>query len=212
MNIEIPLVKGLGSPDPSSASALLDSLSKNVIGNVPWPEYNYKPDVSFAISYTEECILLKYYVRENAFKAVYNLSNDPVYKDSCVEFFIALDDDNGYYNFEFNSIGTCLASYGKERSDRKSLPAGVIEKIKYQSFINAENSPEKVTNWEITLVIPFTAFHAHNVTSLQNRGCRANFYKCGDDLPNAHFLTWNNITSQAPDFHLPQFFGRIKFI
>ena len=211
MNMEILFAEGIGKPDLLTASDFLDTLSKHKIANVPWKEFSYRPDVSFAISYTDESILLKYYVSETSFKAIYNNSNEPVYRDSCVEFFVAFDDE-GYYNLEFNAIGTCLASYGKERSERKSLPAETIDRIKYHSSIRSENSDEKLVSWELTLVIPFDIFKFHTVTTLKNKECRANFYKCGDDLPEPHFLSWNNIISTTPDFHLPEFFGQARFI
>lgn len=43
----------------------------------------------------------------------------------------------------------------------------------------------------------------------QNAG--VNFYKCGDDLPKPHYLCWNPIKSETPDFHLPEFFGNAIF-
>jgi hypothetical protein len=46
---------------------------------------------------------------------------------------------------------------------------------------------------------------------LKGKTCRANFYKCGDDLPEPHFLSWNNIIADKPDFHLPQYFGTLTF-
>ncbi|MDD6236825.1 MAG: carbohydrate-binding family 9-like protein, partial [Clostridiales bacterium] len=38
---------------------------------------------------------------------------------------------------------------------------------------------------------------------------RGNFYKCGDKTKHPHFGMWNPINNEFPDFHLPQFFGRI---
>jgi hypothetical protein len=41
-------------------------------------------------------------------------SNQQVYEDSCVEFFVAPSNDGIYFNFEFNAIGTILM--GRERA------------------------------------------------------------------------------------------------
>jgi hypothetical protein len=38
---------------------------------------------------------------------------------------------------------------------------------------------------------------------------RANFYKCGDELQVPHFLSWNPIGVETPDFHRPEFFGKL---
>ncbi len=39
----------------------------------------------------------------------------------------------------------------------------------------------------------------------------ANFYKCGDKLTVPHFVTWNSIGTNKPDFHQPKFFGELYF-
>ncbi|HEY0669516.1 MAG TPA: carbohydrate-binding family 9-like protein [Sphingobacteriaceae bacterium] len=212
MNLKIPYIKDLAGPDLLSASLFLDTLSKNYITNVPWPQYKNKPDVSFAICYTDENILLKYYVHEDSFRALYKTHNDPVYKDSCVEVFISFD-ESGYYNLEFNSLGTCLAAFGKNRNERTPLSKEIIEQIKSQTLITAEsNRSGQFIQWELTLIIPFGTFYNHHFTSLKNQVCSVNFYKCGDELPEPHYLAWNNIISKEPDFHLPQYFGKAEFI
>ncbi len=40
---------------------------------------------------------------------------------------------------------------------------------------------------------------------------KANFYKCGDELQTPHFLSWNPIEIEKPDFHRPDFFGTLRF-
>jgi hypothetical protein len=39
----------------------------------------------------------------------------------------------------------------------------------------------------------------------------ANFYKCGDELPTPHFLSWNPIEWKEPSFHRPEQFGKLIF-
>src|ERR1700752_419874 len=113
-------------------SAALDMGEKYVMANAPWSEFPYHPDVNFAIAHDGDNVFLKYYVEEENATARYNNTNDPVYKDSCVEFFIEFDDDKGYYNLEFNSAGACLAGFGRNKEDRILLPVELIEKIKYR--------------------------------------------------------------------------------
>jgi hypothetical protein len=38
-----------------------------------------------------------------------------------------------------------------------------------------------------------------------------NVYKCGDAMPQAHYLTWNPIGTSRPDYHRPEYFGYLKF-
>jgi hypothetical protein len=192
-------------------SSFLNGSERQSINNLLWSNDGYKPEVSFAIAYTEDSILLKYFVTEKYVKAEYLQINDPVYKDSCVEFFIAFGDDENYYNLEFNRIGTALIGYGPDKNDREILSEAVISKIKSQHTITISTNDEGNTEWELTLSIPFTLFVHNTINSLANLDCRANFFKCGDDLPAPHFLSWNAIDYPQPNFHLSQFFGAIRF-
>jgi hypothetical protein len=214
LKLLVPFSDSISSRDPIETLSLkANALDKNRIDFAPWPQYNYKPAVSFAIAYGKDCILLKYYVREKGIRAVYSRSNEPVYKDSCVEFFMALENENSYYNFEFNCIGNCLLAYGDNRENRQFLSESDIKKIKHEAIIKTDNGAlANEIRWELTLMIPFTVFSFHTITSLQNKDCKANFYKCGDELPQPHFLAWNDIKSEQPDFHLPEYFGELKFV
>jgi hypothetical protein len=193
----------------NAVSTALDGLQKHRIDVVPWPAYAYQPKVQFSIAYNANALYVKYYVQEHCIRAVNNSSNAPVYEDSCVEFFIAFDEE-GYYNFEFNCIGTCLAAFGKDREHRTFLNVATINKIQYSISLE-KNTPEPLYYWQLTLIIPLSVFTQHSIQSLQGKTCRANFYKCGDALPDPHFLTWSPVQAPAPDFHLPQFFGALHF-
>jgi hypothetical protein len=189
----------------------MDQTECYIVERMPWVLFPYKPEVAFSIAYTEDCILLKYYVKEKAIRAVHNQDNTPVHEDSCVEFFIAFEDDQEYYNLEFNCTGTCLAGHGKN-SERRLIGQEIIHKIRRQSIIKTLVDKENMINWELTLVIPLEIFVHRPIGHLKGTRCRVNFYKCGDLLPEPHFLAWKNIYSESPNFHLPQFFGTMHFI
>lgn len=210
------IVPFLGSVNKGSSldelSLLLDCHERNLIGMVPWPVYGYIPDASFSIAYGSDCIFIKYYVIEKAIRAIYRRTNEPVYKDSCVEFFISFGDEEAYYNFEFNCAGTCLLGFGKNKRERKLLPEPLIRKIKNQVLLKTVKGagPSNIS-WELTLMIPLDVFYHHPLISLNGQHCKVNFYKCGDELPEPHFLSWNDIKVEEPDFHLPEFFGEMQF-
>ena len=83
-----------------------------LIDTINWKGYNYKPDVALSVAYSDHEIFLKYYIKEDYFKAEKTLTNQTVCEDSCVEFFVSPEDDGIYYNMEFNAIGTCLLGTG----------------------------------------------------------------------------------------------------
>lgn len=192
----------------SIASTQLDKLEKHILGFTPWPNYPYKPQVQFAIAHSNKCIFLKYFVDEKFIMAAVGNTNGAVWEDACVEFFVSFDEKE-YYNLEFNCIGTCRVGFGKEKKQRELIAREAISKIKYGVFINNQH-PDNI-HWELTVAIPPEVFTHHNIHSFEGEKYKANFYKCGDGLQDPHFVSWSDIKSPQPDFHLPQFFGDLIF-
>ena len=176
----------------------------------PWPGNNTRPEIGFKAIYSDTAIFLKFKVNEKYYRAQHQQINCPVFEDSCVEFFIGFGDNGPYYNFEFNAIGTTLVGYGTGR-DRELLDAALIKGIKTWAISNISDNELLPFHWELMLSIPFNVFSKHNITSVKGLTCRGNFFKCGDKLPEPHFLCWNNVTAAEPNFHLPQYFGKIVF-
>lgn len=192
-------------------SAKLDHVHKELIHLCPWSEFSYKPQVTFALAHGEKALFLKFYVEEKHLKAIYSEPNNPVYKDSCVEMFFSFEDEQEYYNFEFNCAGTCLLSFGEQRAGREMFSPDIIRSISFLNAIKPASVKDANIAWELTLAIPFHVFQYHKIESLKGKKCRANFYKCGDDLPEPHYVVWNEISTAQPDFHRTEFFGEIQF-
>ena len=80
--------------------------------------------------------------------------------------------------------------------------------LRYPEFYG-EKLPQEgsLCDWGLCVAIPL------DLIGLQ-RGSRfeGNFQKCGDFTRAPHFLTWNAIISDEPDFHLPQFFGEMELV
>jgi hypothetical protein len=187
---------------------------KHHIDKINWKDFPYKPDVSFSIGYTNMEILLKYYVTEQYFKAEKTETNQMVCEDSCVEFFVSPADDGIYYNLEFNGIGTCLLGSGTGRADSIRVAPGIVAKIRRKTSVG--NKPVKERkgsfSWTITIAVPTEIFFHHRIKKLKGKTFRANFYKCGDMLSVPHFVTWNPVGTEKPDYHRPEYFGLLKFI
>ena len=192
---------------------LTEAAAWNEIDTVNWPEYPYRPSVRFRMAYNDSAFLLHYRVEEKHIRAAATVDNGEVWKDSCVEFFVLPGDDGIYYNFEFNCTGRCLLSAGLSRAGRESAPLAVIAQISRFSgiTIDAPSTDAGNAKWEMLLAIPYTCFFKHPGFLPAGKTVRANFYKCGDDLPEPHFLSWNPVEAKQPDFHRPECFGRVKF-
>lgn len=204
-----------GSANPSLeeiSEQLSAHCSAQSIENVNWNEFPYKPEVRFLIGHGNTEIYLQYNVRERNTRARYLQDDDPVWNDSCVEFFFSPAEDDTYYNLEVNCIGTLLLGYGHKKPNRKRAGQDILKKIRRISSLKhevAEFSGE--INWSVTLAIPVDVFYGHAINSLSGMQCRANFYKCGDEMKEPHYLSWMPIHTVSPNFHLPEFFGNVYF-
>ncbi len=183
------------------------------IAKVNWTEFPYQPTVSFRIAQDGKSIFLNYQVNEKSIRARYKEDNGKVWTDSCVEFFIMPEKDGIYYNFESNCIGTILLGAGSDRYNRTRAPKEIVQQIqRYSSLGNCPfEEKDRSEPWEVSLVIPVSCFFQSSISDLSGLVARCNFYKCGDELSTPHFLSWNPIESLHPDFHLPMYFGEIKF-
>ena len=202
-------------PGLDEISGKLDDLNFTIpVDVLNWESFTYKPDVKFIIAYTRYEMLLKYYVTEQWFKAEKTETNQDVYEDSCVEFFVSPSDDGIYYNLEFNGIGTCLMGSGTGRENRKRTDPEIISRIRRKGSPGGKSVSEKggEFSWTITMAIPFSVFFHHNINGLKGMTFRANFYKCGDKLSVPHYVTWNPVGTEKPDYHRPEYFGLLKFV
>lgn len=208
---------------------MMDSISVpfHKIDNTNWPGFNYKPEVVFRIAYSKEEIYIQYRVKEKYIRAFYTEDQGSApYKDSCVEFFIIPSEtDTIYYNLELNCIGVGTFAGGPNRKERTRFGAHVTSKIRRASTLAKEDSlgkdggmgkegfetKEGDFEWSLTVALPIELFSLNEITPLSGRSVKANFYKCGDDLPEPHYLSWNQVGTEKPNFHTPEFFGTLYF-
>ena len=178
---------------------------------VNWSEFPYKPETFFYVAYSHTSICISYRVKGLGLKALYLKDQEPVWQDSCVEFFCKRVDQEGYFNFEFNCIGTSLAAIHKTREDRVSRSEEQMQKIKRYSSVSREAFEEKdgIFEWNLIVEIPFELLGIDK-DNLPEK-ILANFYKCGDGTKNIHYVSWNAIEVEKPDFHRPDYFGELYF-
>lgn len=176
-------------------------------------EFPYLPDVQFRIAHTGSEIVLHYKVAEQSVRARYGNDNGAVWTDSCVEFFVRFAGEKIYYNIEASCIGTLLIGRGELRNNRAHEEDDVMAKVDRWSSLG--RTPFEVREgecgWELALVLPREVFTQSPIEDFGGMQACANFYKCGDELPVAHFVSWNAIDAPAPNFHLPEFFGELTF-
>lgn len=184
------------------------------IDNVNWPEaFPYKPKVEFAAVHTGDALLLHYRVEEQSVRAVAKNDHEHIWEDACVEFFCMPASDGPYYNIECNCAGKLIVAVGKDRNERQPAPVEVMKSVDRWASLGTEpfDTRQESTKWELALLVPITTFFKHKLESFSGLKATGNVYKCGDCLPVPHFISWNPIKTENPDFHRPEFFGQMHF-
>ena len=136
--------------------------------------------------------------------ARYTSLNDPVCKDSCIEFFFSPQEgDVSYFNFETNPLGTLYCGFGQDRYTGK--PQFTENWKEYFDIRNERTEDGFVIRYHIPLA--FIRKYLPDCTLYSGKKMRGNFYKCGEDTPVEHYLSWSRVDTPRPDFHRPEFFG-----
>lgn len=178
-----------------------------VSGNIDtlnWVEqYPVAPKTTFTLAHTDEMLYVRYEVKGEVPLATKTNDLELVNEDACVEIFIGDADNTHYWNFEFNPTGVCNASHRKERKvDVVRLNPEQLASIqRYGKQLCA-------AHWILLVGIPLSLI---DLDLSCERARRANLYKCGDKTAMKHYASWNAIDAPAPAFHLPEYFGEIRF-
>ena len=144
---------------------------------------------------------------EKAIRATLTGKLDQVCDDSCMEFFFAPKaDDPRYFNFEWNKLGALSLSFGTLRASRvRQVPKNAKELFRFQSR-------EVPNGWIIEYAIPLDFIRTYYPDYTFTGEAAGNFYKCGDQTVTPHFLSWNPMTAETPDFHRRGDFGTLVFL
>jgi hypothetical protein len=145
---------------------------------------------------------------------------DPVWKDSCVEFFAQPMPERGYFNFEFNCGGAFLCYYisNPERTTEGfkefvKVPAAIGQTIQTRTSLPPRVEPElkEPVVWTLGFFIPFALFEYYlgPLGKLAGQVWRGNFFKCAEDNSHPHWASWSPVDEF--NFHRPNCFGTVKF-
>lgn len=156
------------------------------------------------ICYDETRLYLRQKAVEAHIRAAHTDVLAAVCEDSCMEFFFCPEEkDARYFNFEWNLNGCLFLGFRTDRKNAVRLQAANHKELFH--FRSAKTQD----GWEIFYEIPasFIRLFFPEFSLKPGKILRANCYKCGDKTKNPHYLSWNPVSSQTPDFHRSQDFG-----
>lgn len=209
--LNVPFISGIDSNNLEEIINILDEKGeRRTIESLNWArDFPYHPLTVFTIAHSGKYIYVDFFVRCNYLRAMNYLNNSPVSQDSCVEFFVSPECDAHYWNFEFNCIGTINASHRSERNNPIRLNDEQLALVKRYASCGTRpfNEVEGLFTWNLIIAIPLELIGIHyEGHPIEMKG---NFYKCASGSSQPHYLSWNPIHTEKPDFHRPEFFGKI---
>lgn len=210
--IPVPLIHGLENLSSEDfAEKMHTAGAAGSIDSVNWPDiFPYCPDTSFRIARSDAYLAIRYQVRGLDLRATALSDNGRSWEDSCCEFFLS-PTGNDYFNIETTCIGSILMAHGSGRDGRTVLdPEEVAKVIRRSSLEKKEYSLEGGPyEWSLDILIPFELLGLSG--SSLPESVSANFYKCGNLTAHPHYVSWNPVKTPSPDFHRPEYFGKLIF-
>lgn len=179
-------------------------IPKFAIDHVQWTE-DFGIRAGGQLCYDSENLYVHLYAVEDEIRAEYTAPLSPVYEDSCLELFFTNEAHESYFNFEVNPNGCLHVQAGPARNNRVSIVKG--NDAEYFE-IKAQRTED---GWEVAYRIPLEFIRIFWPDYEFSGDLLANAYKCGNQTVHKHYLTWNPVRSETPDFHRPEDFGRMSF-
>ena len=186
----------LGPSDPCWERASVAPLT------FTWPEYSPIPYRTEArLVHSDEGVTVRLSSTEWPLRALSREPNTEVCEDSCMEFFfIPSLEGREYINIEVNPFGIPHVGLGEGRCGRRLLDIS-------GEGLRIETAIRPGEGWSLSVFIPYTFIDRYFGTHTDE--WRVNFYKCGDLTVKEHYATWSKVGTEAPDYHRPEFFGKL---
>ena len=186
------------------------------IHNCLWDKTGYAPVSMGQVAYTDQGLYVKLTSYETEITGRYEILNEPVYTDSCLEFFLnpSPENDKRYMNFETNCLGTLLLGIGVHGDERRAINVDFKKTLQMTSSVTKDSiSNYHDICWWVRYFIPFEFLETYfgKLTITSGKKIAANMFKCGDETKYEHYLSWNKVEGSTPNFHQSQYFGEMIF-
>ena len=181
------------------------------------PEPAHKPGVEVKVAYDTQAVYVIFRVEDRFVRSTRTAYQDPVYKDSAVEFFFCPADDSssGYFNLEINCGGTALFRFKNKDKEKVLIPEELFKQVEIAHSLPEIVDPEiqQPVTWTLEFRLPVSILEQYYDVSRPAPGnkWRVNFYKIADESSHPHYLTWSKVIGPKPNFHLPEYFGTLIF-
>lgn len=183
-----------------------------MIQEFPWYKEGVKQDTKVQMAISNDTIYIHMWAEDQYIRATAKNLNDPVYEDSCFEFFITPWNEKSkeYFNIEINCIGTLYMAYRDRTEERQLISDELAKFIKIDSSLSKGNL-EGEKDWSLQISIPLQVLKEIAGKNIADDKWYGNFYRCGG-LEDDQYGCWNPIEFPYPNYHQPEQFGELIII
>jgi hypothetical protein len=182
----------------------------------PWFREGRKEQTVAKLVWNDDYLFVSF-VCEDAHIWADNTERDsPVYQDDCVELFTAPNPDKpvNYFNIEMNVRGAFLDQHRTNGPGQPDMPDWNGTGIRIATAIDGtlNNDSDTDRSWVLEAAIPFANFQtvARNTPPRPSDVWHLNLNRLGGKT-NVQHSQWSPGKTPRPNFHAPQYFGRVVF-
>lgn len=181
-----------------------------------WWKEGEKEKTVAKLLWDDENLYVGFYCHDKNISAEVVKRHGPVSRDDAAEAFISPNPEKprNYYGFEINAIGTMLNFIRADwyKGPFNTEPEGVKYRTTFHGQTAKQESPSD-DHWVLELAIPFKNFEKDAAHTPPHDGdtWRLNLNRCGGKT-NAQYSTWSPVSSDRPNFHVPEAFGWVRFV
>ncbi|MBQ16382.1 MAG: hypothetical protein CMJ65_04570 [Planctomycetaceae bacterium] len=181
-----------------------------------WWKQGKKEQTDARMVWDDQNLYVAYRCRDAHVWAVFTKHDEPVYMDDCVELFTSphVDHRENYFNIEMNVNGAILDRHHPEGPGKKPPTnwnsRGIRIATRVDGTLNDDSDVDRC--WVLEVAIPFANFQAVARHTPPRNGdvWYLNLNRCGG-MTNPQYSQWSKGGTKTPKFHVPRYFGRVKF-
>jgi hypothetical protein len=178
------------------------------INQFPWHNKGDKEKTKVQMVHSDDAIHLKVTVWDETPYCVHEHYGDPVYEDSCFEWFFSPQQDQTYINLEVNAKGVVYLAFGDGLVEHRQPVAYELAKLIH--IVDRKTVIDEANCWTLEICFPKKLIQTIIGHPIHYHKWKANFYRCGGKT-NPQYATWSPVNHSLPQFHLPEYFGDLSF-
>ncbi|HUQ91513.1 MAG TPA: carbohydrate-binding family 9-like protein [Bryobacteraceae bacterium] len=181
-----------------------------------WWKDGAKEQTAAKLLWDDQNLYVGFYCHDKNISADVLERHGPVSRDDSAELFVSPNAAKlrNYYGFEINVIGTMLNFLRADwyKGPFNWEPEGVQLRTSFHGLKGKQEAPDD-DHWILELAIPFKNFEkdAPHVPPRDGDTWRLNLNRAGGKT-NAQYSTWSPVSTDRPNFHVPEAFGWVRFV